>query len=70
MEFEDNTFDGAFALEATCHAKDPVDVYSEAFRVLKPGAIYVDATWALTDTYDATNPKHEKIKNDIMVLIT
>lgn len=67
MEFENNLFDGAYSLEATCYAKDPIDVYSEAFRVLKPGAMYVDAAWALTDTYDPTNPKHEKIKQKIMV---
>lgn len=70
MEFEDNTFDGAFALEATCHARDPIDVYKETFRVLKPGAIYVEAAWALTDTYDPANAKHEKLKNDIMVCLT
>ena len=29
MEFADDTFDGVYAMDATCHAKQPVDVYSE-----------------------------------------
>ncbi len=69
MEFQDNTFDGVFAIEATCHSKNPVDVYSEVFRVLKPGALFIDVAWAMTDSYDPTNPTHEKIKHDILVSI-
>ena len=67
MEFEDNTFDGAYAFEATCHADDLVQVYREIFRVLKPGALFVDGAWSLTDSYDPNNPEHVKIVNDILV---
>lgn len=34
---------------------------------MKPGAIFVDLTWTLTDSYDPENPKHEKAKHDVMV---
>lgn len=40
LDFEENTFDGVYAIEATCHTNDKVAVYSEAFRVLKPGAYF------------------------------
>lgn len=67
MEFEDNTFDGVYCFESTCHAKDPVQVYSEICRVLKPGALCVDSAWAMTDKYDPQNPEHVRIKDDIEV---
>jgi len=35
LPFADNTFDGCFAIESTCHAPDRTGVYSEIFRVLK-----------------------------------
>lgn len=65
--FPDNSFDGAYALEATCHAKNPEDVYREVYRVLKPGGVFVDVTWIMTDNYDPSDPKHLEIKNGIMV---
>ena len=39
MPFDDEQYDAAYAIEATCHAPDRVGVYSEIFRVLKPGSI-------------------------------
>ena len=41
----------------------------QVFRVLKPGAFFVDSAWALTDLYDPNNPEHVKIKSDIEVSI-
>ena len=67
MEFEDNTFDAAFCFEATCHAGKLVDVYREIARVLKPGSIFVDSDWTVTDSYDPQNPDHVKVHDDIVV---
>jgi sterol 24-C-methyltransferase len=36
----DNTYDAVYAIEATCHAPDKVGIYSELFRVLKPGGVF------------------------------
>jgi sterol 24-C-methyltransferase len=36
----DNSYDGIYAIEATCHAPDKVGIYSEIYRVLKPGAYF------------------------------
>jgi len=65
MPFKENSFDAAYAIEATCHAPDRVGVYSEIKRVLKPGSIFACYEWCMTDSYDKTNPEHEKIKKQI-----
>ncbi len=49
-------FDAAYAIEATCHAPDRVGVYSEIYRVLKPGAIFACYEWCMTDLYESGNP--------------
>ena len=66
-DIPDNSFDGGFAFEATCHAKSLVAVYKEIYRVLKPGALFADMAWTSTDDYDPQNPKHVKVMNEILV---
>ncbi|KAI2496188.1 sterol 24-C-methyltransferase [Fragilaria crotonensis] len=65
MPFEHGTFDGAYAIEATCHAPDRVGVYSEVYRVLKPGAIFACYEWCMTDKYIPGDPAHERAKKKI-----
>ncbi|CAM9565409.1 unnamed protein product, partial [Chrysoparadoxa australica] len=65
LPFESNTFDGVYAIEATCHAPDRRKVYSEIYRVLKPGSIFACYEWVLTDRYDGTNAEHRRIKKKI-----
>lgn len=36
-KFADESFDGVYAIEATCHAPVREGVYGQIFRVLKPG---------------------------------
>ena len=57
------TFDGAYAIEATCHAADRVRCFSEIFRVLKPGAAFVGYEWVITDKYDDSNEGHRHIRH-------
>uniref|UniRef100_A0A7N0U2H1 Methyltransferase n=1 Tax=Kalanchoe fedtschenkoi TaxID=63787 RepID=A0A7N0U2H1_KALFE len=61
MPFPDNSFDGAYSIEATCHAPMLEEVYAEIFRVLKPGALYVSYEWVTTDKYDGSNPEHVEV---------
>lgn len=61
MPFSDNSFDGAYSIEATCHAPRLEEVYSEIFRVVKPGALYVSYEWVTTDKYDGENAEHREI---------
>mmetsp|Transcript_20797 Transcript_20797/g.39125 ORF Transcript_20797/g.39125 Transcript_20797/m.39125 type:complete len:423 (-) Transcript_20797:388-1656(-) len=65
MPFADESFDGAYAIEATCHAPDRLKVYGEIMRVLKPGGVFACYEWCLTDKYDAKNEEHRKIKKAI-----
>lgn len=58
----DATFDAAYAIEATCHAPDRVGVYSEIFRVLKPGGRFASYEWAMTDAYDSNDANHQSLK--------
>ncbi|KAM0919834.1 hypothetical protein ACQ4PT_007979 [Festuca glaucescens] len=58
MPFPDASFDGAYSIEATCHAPRLQDVYGEVFRVLKPGGLYVSYEWVTTALYRADDPAH------------
>lgn len=62
MSFPDNTFDAVYAIEATVHAPKLEGVYSEIFRVLKPGGVFGVYEWLMTDDYDNNNPEHRKIR--------
>ncbi|KEG13370.1 putative sterol 24-c-methyltransferase [Trypanosoma grayi] len=65
MCFADNEYDGAYAIEATCHATDKVKCYSEVFRVIKPGAYFVAYEWCITDKYDPNNEEHRRVRHGI-----
>jgi len=67
LPFEDNSFDGVYAIEATCHAPDRVKVFTEIKRVLKPGNIFACYEWCLTDKYNKNNEEHKLIKKQIEV---
>lgn len=65
LPFENASFDGVYAIEATCHAPDRTKVFGEIFRVLKPGTIFACYEWCLTDKYDKNNEAHRLIKKQI-----
>ncbi|KAL1554468.1 24-methylenesterol C-methyltransferase 2 [Salvia divinorum] len=58
MPFEDNSFDGAYSIEATCHAPKLEEVYGEIYRVLKPGALYVSYEWVTTELFRGDDAEH------------
>ncbi|CAG8135344.1 unnamed protein product [Penicillium olsonii] len=62
MKFPDNTFDVVYAIEATVHAPELVDVYREIYRVLKPGGTFGVYEWLMTDDYDNDNLEHRRIR--------
>lgn len=65
MPFADGSFDGAYSIEATCHAPQLCDVYAEIYRVLKPGKLYVTYEWVTTPLYKAENAEHVEIIHGI-----
>ena len=67
LPWEPETFDVAFAVEATCHSPDKVRCFSEVYRCLKPGGLFANYEWIVTDHYDAKNAEHKRIKEGIEV---
>ncbi|XP_051177582.1 cycloartenol-C-24-methyltransferase 1-like isoform X2 [Lolium perenne] len=65
MPFPDDTFDAAYAIEATCHAPDAVGCYREIHRVLRPGQRLAFYEWCMTDRFDPGNPRHADAKAEI-----
>ncbi|CAL1188460.1 unnamed protein product [Candida parapsilosis] len=46
---------------------DKLSVYSEIYKVLKPGGVFGVYEWVMTDKYDETNEEHRKIAYGIEV---
>ncbi|KAF2165559.1 hypothetical protein M409DRAFT_24412 [Zasmidium cellare ATCC 36951] len=65
ISFPSNSFDAVYSIEATVHAPSLQGVYSEIFRVLKPGGVFGVYEWLMTDAYDNANPTHRQIRLDI-----
>lgn len=61
MSFPEASFDAVYAIEATVHAPSLEGVYSQIFKVLKPGGTFGVYEWCLTDNYDPKNQEHRKI---------
>ena len=62
MAFPDESFDQVYAIEATVHAPALEGVYSQIFRVLKPGGVFGVYEWLMTENYDNENPHHREIR--------
>ncbi|CAN1315220.1 24-methylenesterol C-methyltransferase 2 [Linum perenne] len=65
MPFQDSTFDGAYSIEATCHAPQLEDVYAEIFRVLKPDSMYMSYEWVTTEEFRSDDSEHVDIIQDV-----
>lgn len=62
MSFPDNSFDAVYAIEATVHAPSLEGIYSQIYRVLKPGGVFGVYEWLMTDEYDNENLHHREIR--------
>jgi len=65
MPIADATFDAVFSVEATVHAPKLEMVYSEIFRVLKPGGKFACYEWCVTDKYDESDLYQKRIIHGI-----
>jgi sterol 24-C-methyltransferase len=65
MPEKSESYDAAYAVEATVHAPDKSGVFGEVFRVLKPGSLFAGYDWCMTDAYDPQNPEHVTIRKEI-----
>ena len=62
MSFPSNSFDAVYAIEATVHAPSLEGIYSQIFRVLKPGGVFGVYEWLMTDAYDNENAHHREVR--------
>ena len=62
MEFPSNSFDAVYAIEATVHAPSLEGIYSQIFRVLKPGGVFGVYEWLMKENYDNDNAHHRAIR--------
>jgi sterol 24-C-methyltransferase len=67
MPFKSNTFDAAYAIEATVHAPDLTEAYRDIYRVLKPGGLFATHEWCMTSQFDADRVEHRGIKRAIEI---
>lgn len=65
MPFLDESFDAAYAIEATVHAPTLLQVYKEVARVLKPNAPFGCIEWVMTPKFDPSDETHLSIRNQI-----
>lgn len=67
--FQKDTFDIAFAIEATCHSPDRVKCFSGINKTLKKGGIFCGYEWVVLPDrgFDRSDPDHLRIKEGIEV---
>ena len=65
LPFAENTFDAAYCIEAACHAPRLIELYSQVFKVLKPGAKFASYEWLKTPLYDPSNPDHVRVVDGV-----
>jgi sterol 24-C-methyltransferase len=67
LPWPNETFDVAYAIEATCHSPDRVQTFSGVNRVLKKGGLFAGYEWVMIKNYDPKNKDHVRIKEGIEV---
>lgn len=67
MPWENETFDGVYAFESTCHAPDKAKCFEEIFRVLKPGGKFVGLEWLMLEAFSADDGTHRRVKEGIEI---
>lgn len=65
LPMPDKSYDAAYAFEATCHAPDKVQAFSEIRRTLKPGGLFAAYEWCMTSAFEPDNVEHQRIKKGI-----
>ncbi|MGB5811386.1 MAG: methyltransferase domain-containing protein [Polyangiales bacterium] len=65
LDVPDQTYDAAYAFEATCHAPDKTAVFREILRTLKPGGRFAAYEWCMTEGFDPDSLEHQRIKKGI-----
>lgn len=65
VDLPNASFDAIYAIEATPHAPDKTLCFKEMHRLLKPGGCFAGYEYGLLSNYDANNPEHVQIMEDL-----
>ena len=67
--FDAESFDAAYAIEATCHSPDRITTFSGVAHCLKKGGVFVGYEWIVLPErgYDGNNKEHVRVKEGIEV---
>lgn len=67
--FDAESYDAAYAIEATCHSPDRVTTFSGVAHCLKKGGVFVGYEWIVLPKrgYDGNNKSHVRVKEGIEV---
>lgn len=65
IPFEDESFDVAYQIEASCHAPSRVELYKEIIRILKPGGYFGGYEWVMTELFNPHDKHHVEVKEGI-----
>lgn len=69
LPFESESFDAFYQIQALSLCKDLPGLFSEVFRVVKPGAKISLLDWVSFPEYDASNPEHAELMRRVKPLI-
>lgn len=67
--FADASFNALYQIQVLTYAKDKEKLFSELFRVLKPGGKISFLDWVQLDNYDSTNAHHRDLLKRVKPLI-
>lgn len=69
LPFPDNYFDAGYQVQAFTYVNNLDSIFSEMYRVLKPGARFVWIDWVVLDKYDSSNKEHVNLVNGVKYIL-
>ncbi|AYV75284.1 MAG: class I SAM-dependent methyltransferase [Terrestrivirus sp.] len=69
LPFPDNSFDAIYQVQALTYTKDMDKLFSEIYRVLKPGGRFSWLDWVVLDNYDPDNLEHKALIDNTKAVI-
>lgn len=69
LPFDNESFDSFYQIQALSLCKDLPALFSEVFRVVKPGAKISLLDWISLPAYEPTNPEHAELMRRVKPLI-